>query len=145
MAQRFGSTWDAVAAQLPEEGIGPYSRFWLAAKLIEGDGPARELVRQHVDAAANAALDKALRGVKDGIQNAGAARFAWVEQLIAGAVEREEEAGGRAREKRRLGCGPRARQPPPPAPATRKTAFAALAFRPPRHGLAPLQTPRRRP
>ena len=94
MAQRFGSTWDAVAAQLPEEGIGPYSRFWLAAKLIEGDGPARELVQQHVDAAANAALDKALRGVKDGIQNAGAARFAWVEQLIAGAVEREEEAAG---------------------------------------------------
>ena len=86
LSGRFGAVWDEIIRHLPSQGIGVHGRTWLAVKALEGDEAVLRLLQQSLDAERWHALHAALGGVHDGIQGAGTMKFAWIEQVIKGAV-----------------------------------------------------------
>jgi ferrous iron transport protein B len=82
----IGDTYRRVLALLPDKGIGAYSSAWLAAKLLEQDASAMEMVKSAVDANTAAQLDVVLSKVENGSLLTGDCKFRWIGELLGGSV-----------------------------------------------------------
>jgi ferrous iron transport protein B len=82
----IGDTYRRVLALLPDKGIGAYSSAWLAAKLLEQDASAMEMVKSAVDANTAAQLDVILSQVENGSLLTGDCKFRWIGELLGGSV-----------------------------------------------------------
>ena len=83
---RIGETYRRILELLPEAGVGVYSAAWLAAKLLEQDSPAMEIVKSAVTADTANRLASLLRKVKDGSLLTGDCKFKWIESLLKDTV-----------------------------------------------------------
>ncbi len=87
-----------VFSLLPEEGIGVYSSSWLAAKLIEQDSMAMEVVWDALSTDDRNKLTALLSQVRDGSLLTGDCKFKWIESLLRDSVaERKKGAPKRSR------------------------------------------------
>lgn len=88
----FGPDLEALIAEidrhLPQEGLGPYPRRWLALKLLEGDREVGDLLRTRLDAARWAALDALLRQHEDAVLAIASARYEWIGRMVRAAIRR---------------------------------------------------------
>jgi ferrous iron transport protein B len=91
--EAFGENWDRLTKILPE--TPGRSRFWTAAKLIEGDGEIAAIVRKAADADW-AEIKSLCVGQKDGLLTSSDCKFRW----ISGIVEQAVKAGANARLRR---------------------------------------------
>lgn len=71
---------------IPSQGIEEYSSMWLAAKVLEGDQLVKVKVKQAIDTAAWASLEQILAKVENGTLLTGGCKFAWIDQILEGAV-----------------------------------------------------------
>ncbi|PIE00576.1 MAG: ferrous iron transport protein B [Acidobacteria bacterium] len=94
---RGGKSWQAIWEQLPEKGIGVYARFWLGAKLLEKDEGAVALVRNALPAKKWQNINAVLESEPEGALCIGQARFAWIEELVQGAVKDRKPAHSSSR------------------------------------------------
>jgi ferrous iron transport protein B len=74
---------------LPSDGIGVYSAAWLAAKVIEQDGPAKEIIRATLDNEIAEQIISLGATVKNGVLFTGERKFEWIENLIGDCVQVE--------------------------------------------------------
>ncbi|WHH58704.1 ferrous iron transport protein B [Petroclostridium sp. X23] len=82
----IGSTYRQVFELLPREGVGSYSSAWLAAKLLERDEPAMDIVKSAVSAEIGSKLTVLIRSVENGSLLTGDCKFKWIETLLKDSV-----------------------------------------------------------
>jgi ferrous iron transport protein B len=82
----IGDLYRQVLELLPHQGIGVFSASWLAAKLLEKDQPALEIVKLEVSADNFNKLTALLGEVKNGSLLTGDSKFKWIESLLRDSV-----------------------------------------------------------
>lgn len=75
---------------MPQTGMGQYSDYWLAAKLMEGDIPVTARVKDLLKPEDRRALEQQLSQIKNGALLTGECKFAWIDRLLKGAVQGEK-------------------------------------------------------
>lgn len=76
-----------IQALVPAEGIGDYSPLWLAAKLMENDAPVTAKVKERLDVEQAEELERKLSNIQNGALLTGECKFAWIDELLNGAVQ----------------------------------------------------------
>ncbi|QFJ53519.1 ferrous iron transport protein B [Pseudobutyrivibrio xylanivorans] len=71
---------------IPENTIPGYSSMWLATKVLENDKVVIEKLKQALGAASFAAIEEIKRNAQGAVA-VGGCKFAWIDDVIAGAVE----------------------------------------------------------
>jgi ferrous iron transport protein B len=82
----IGSVYQQVLELLPQEGVGVYSSPWLAAKLLERDRPALEIVKSEVSVDNGNKLTALLGEVKNGSLLTGDSKFKWIVSLLKNSI-----------------------------------------------------------
>jgi ferrous iron transport protein B len=82
----IGDIYRQVLELLPLQGVGVFSASWLAAKLLEKDQPALEIVKLEVSADNVNKLIALLGEVKHGSLLTGDSKFKWIEGLLRDSV-----------------------------------------------------------
>lgn len=90
--EMIGKTYQQVLALLPDEGLPGFSSTWLAAKLLEQDALALEMVKSAVGDNLGGRLITRLVKVKDGSLLTGECKFKWIENLLQGNVSVKKDA-----------------------------------------------------
>ncbi len=75
---------------IPENTIPGYSSMWLATKVLENDKVVIEKLKQALGAAPFAAIEE-IKKNSQGAVAVGGCKFAWIDDVIAGAVEAEAQ------------------------------------------------------
>ncbi|MGL6200477.1 MAG: ferrous iron transport protein B [Lachnospiraceae bacterium] len=74
--------YNEIKKLLPNNGIGIYSPFWLAAKLLEQDKQATALVKEHIESAVFQQIEIIMAGVQDGNLLTADCKFQWIDGLL---------------------------------------------------------------
>lgn len=80
--------YEKAHALVPANGIDQYSPSWLAAKLLEGDSVVAHKVAAEAD---KSAVKTFLAENKDGSLYTSDCKFAWIEDLLSGAVTKSKK------------------------------------------------------
>lgn len=86
----IGTPYEQVLSLLPQKGVGPYSSAWLAAKLLEQDSLAKEVVWDAVSRDTRDSLTTLLSNVQNGNLLTGDCKFKWIEGLLKDSVTASE-------------------------------------------------------
>lgn len=76
---------------MPAKGTGGYTPFWLAAKVIEGDAPVADQIRELLDDKNREEMDRALEKIQNGALLTGECKFAWIDELLGDAVSGQKK------------------------------------------------------
>lgn len=82
--KEIGTAYQKIRELLPADGIGIHSASWLACKLVEKDGLAREAVKNALTDSDDQKLAQILAEIKDGSILTGNCKFAWVDSVLKG-------------------------------------------------------------
>ncbi len=74
--------FDQLRDHMPLKGMGDYSPLWLAAKIIENDGPVTAQVRGLLDKQAYAEVNALTAKIQNGALLTGECKFAWIDGLL---------------------------------------------------------------
>lgn len=91
----IGEPFKQLLALLPKDGIGAFSASWLAAKLLEQDNHAMQLVKSKVDASCWREVEAVLSGVENGNLLTADSKFKWIEKLLKNSVKKPANKQGR--------------------------------------------------
>ncbi|SCW51058.1 ferrous iron transport protein B [Ruminococcaceae bacterium YRB3002] len=67
------------------------SSMWLAAKAVEGDAPVVSRIRTLLSDDKAAEFDEAVKNIDKGIVKTGECKFAWIDELISGSVNKSKK------------------------------------------------------
>ncbi len=84
-------SYDMLVDLLPEEGVGSYSAFWLAAKLIEGDPAVLEAVKNYLSPESYKKVQEILFSIENGALKTAGYKFEWIDELLRGVLVQKEE------------------------------------------------------
>lgn len=84
-------SYDMLVDLLPEEGVGSYSAFWLAAKLIEGDPAVLEAVKNYLSPESYKRVQEILFSIENGALKTAGYKFEWIDELLRGVLVQKEE------------------------------------------------------
>ena len=79
-----------IKAMVPENVIPGYSKMWLSVKAVEGDAPVIAKIRAALPDSGKKAFDQVLASVDKGVVKTGERKFAWIDELLSGAVKAKE-------------------------------------------------------
>ncbi len=78
--------FNELKGMIPESVIPGYSKTWLAVKAIEGDAPVRAKIKGVLSSDLVKDFDKIVEAIKNGVVVTGECKFAWIDELLEGAV-----------------------------------------------------------
>ena len=87
-SEALGKPYSSLKNLLSDFDFSCFSVPWLAARLLENDSEAREMVRGGVPAETWEEVETLLADSGISARETAAARFAWIDEQLAGAVER---------------------------------------------------------
>jgi len=76
---------------IPENIIPGYSSTWLTIKAIEGDAPVTAKIKGVLSGDNAKTFENIIAGIKNGVVTAGESKFAWIDELLNGAVKSEKK------------------------------------------------------
>ncbi|WP_304508898.1 ferrous iron transport protein B [Anaerotignum sp.] len=91
----IGEPFKQLLKLLPKDGIGAFSSSWLAAKLLEQDNHAMQLVKSKVDVSCWREVETVLSSVKNGNLFTADCKFKWIESLLKNSVKKAANKQGR--------------------------------------------------
>jgi len=78
--------FNELKGMIPERVIPGYSKTWLAVKAIEGDAPVTAKIKEVLSKELVKEFEKTVNTVKNGVVITGESKFAWIDELLEGAV-----------------------------------------------------------
>ncbi|MEA5085130.1 MAG: ferrous iron transport protein B [Lachnospiraceae bacterium] len=91
----IGEPFKQLLELLPKDGVGAFSSSWLAAKLLEEDNHAMQLVKSKVDSGCWKEIETVLSSVKNGNLLTADCKFKWIEILLKNSVKKPQDKHGR--------------------------------------------------
>jgi ferrous iron transport protein B len=91
----IGEPFKQLLELLPKDGVAAFSSSWLAAKLLEQDNHAMQLVKSKVDAGCWREIETVLSSVKNGNLLTADCKFEWIEILLKNSVKKPANKQGR--------------------------------------------------
>ena len=86
----IGEKYQALKEYISNDGIGVFSKSWIAQKLVEKDTKVIELVKGNVKAAKFQKIDTILKDLNNGNLLTGNCKFEWIDKLISANVIQEK-------------------------------------------------------
>lgn len=92
LEERYGKIagYTKIRQMIPEGLVPGYSSVWLAAKALENDPVVLAKLKNALDEKGAAQIDEIREGVQGAVETGGA-KFAWIDEILSGAVSEKKQ------------------------------------------------------